>query len=134
MADWRQGQSCLFAIDDQVLPPGIAKPFETGSQLRPVPSGAEQGETRTGFASSTPQGSTAAMTACEATLDTGGAEGDRTPDLVIANDALSQLSYGPSSVAGSGPVRRARLLAKHLCAAKGNRADDFPPSCNRASY
>lgn len=25
----------------------------------------------------------------------GGAEGDRTPDLVIANDALSQLSYGP---------------------------------------
>ena len=27
----------------------------------------------------------------------GGAEGDRTPDLVIANDALSQLSYGPSS-------------------------------------
>ena len=26
----------------------------------------------------------------------GGAEGDRTPDLVIANDALSQLSYGPT--------------------------------------
>src|SRR5690606_19895366 len=25
----------------------------------------------------------------------GGAEGGRTPDLVIANDALSQLSYGP---------------------------------------
>ena len=25
----------------------------------------------------------------------GGAEGDRTPDLVIANDALSQLSYSP---------------------------------------
>jgi hypothetical protein len=25
----------------------------------------------------------------------GGAEEDRTPDLVIANDALSQLSYGP---------------------------------------
>ena len=25
----------------------------------------------------------------------GGAEGDRTPDLVIANDALSQLSYCP---------------------------------------
>jgi hypothetical protein len=24
-----------------------------------------------------------------------GAEGDRTPNLVIANDALSQLSYGP---------------------------------------
>lgn len=28
----------------------------------------------------------------------GGAEGDRTPDLVIANDALSQLSYGPVPV------------------------------------
>ena len=27
----------------------------------------------------------------------GGAEGDRTPDLVIANDALSQLSYCPST-------------------------------------
>ena len=26
----------------------------------------------------------------------GGAEGNRTPDLVIANDALSQLSYGPN--------------------------------------
>ena len=27
----------------------------------------------------------------------GGAERDRTADLVIANDALSQLSYGPKS-------------------------------------
>ena len=26
----------------------------------------------------------------------GGAKEDRTPDLVIANDALSQLSYGPT--------------------------------------
>ena len=26
----------------------------------------------------------------------GGAEGDRTPDLLIANEALSQLSYGPA--------------------------------------
>ena len=26
----------------------------------------------------------------------GGAEGNRTPDLVIANDALYQLSYGPA--------------------------------------
>jgi hypothetical protein len=30
-------------------------------------------------------------------LDAGGAEGNRTPDLVIANDALSQLSYSPIS-------------------------------------
>ena len=44
--------------------------------------------------------------------DTGGAEGDRTPDLVIANDALSQLSYGPVPVSHAGltPLR-ARLLA-----------------------
>ena len=26
----------------------------------------------------------------------GGAEGGRTPDLLIANEALSQLSYGPA--------------------------------------
>ena len=32
----------------------------------------------------------------------GGAERDRTADLVIANDALSQLSYSPSS--GIGPL------------------------------
>ena len=34
-------------------------------------------------------------------MENGGAEGDRTPDLVIANDALSQLSYGPTR---AGPV------------------------------
>ena len=28
-------------------------------------------------------------------MKSGGAEGDRTPDLLIANEALSQLSYGP---------------------------------------
>ena len=35
----------------------------------------------------------------------GGAEGDRTPDLDIANVALSQLSYGPWCAAASGPAR-----------------------------
>jgi hypothetical protein len=30
----------------------------------------------------------------------GGAEGDRTPDLRIANATLSQLSYGPTQVCG----------------------------------
>jgi YggT family protein len=30
------------------------------------------------------------------TIRIGGAEGDRTPDLLIANEALSQLSYGPN--------------------------------------
>ncbi len=34
-------------------------------------------------------------------VETGGAEGNRTPDLVIANDALSQLSYGPVQVCAS---------------------------------
>ena len=29
-------------------------------------------------------------------VNNGGAEGNRTPDLVIANDALYQLSYGPN--------------------------------------
>jgi hypothetical protein len=35
----------------------------------------------------------------------GGAEGDRTPDLMTASHALSQLSYGPMVVAPSGSVR-----------------------------
>ena len=30
--------------------------------------------------------------------DIGGAEGDRTPDLMTASHALSQLSYGPRKV------------------------------------
>ena len=34
-------------------------------------------------------------------LRAGGAEGDRTPDLLIANEALSQLSYGPAPDPGN---------------------------------
>ena len=34
-----------------------------------------------------------------------GAEGNRTPDLSVANAALSQLSYGPPSVILSGRDR-----------------------------
>lgn len=34
---------------------------------------------------------------CVSALNSGGAKEDRTPDLVIANDALSQLSYGPTA-------------------------------------
>src|SRR5574338_113981 len=46
-------------------------------------------------------------------LNRGGAEGDRTPDLVIANDALSQLSYGPVQVwRGSEPREGGRLSEK----------------------
>ena len=41
-------------------------------------------------------GSTAGASNCSMKIRIdGGAEGNRTPDLVIANDALSQLSYGP---------------------------------------
>src|SRR5262245_25003890 len=32
----------------------------------------------------------------------GGAEGDRTPDLLIANEALSQLSYSPQQPVSGG--------------------------------
>ena len=48
--------------------------------------------------------------------DTGGAEGDRTPDLVIANDALSQLSYGPVPVCHreGWPVAKNGPLAKRV--------------------
>ncbi len=38
----------------------------------------------------------------------GGAEGSRTPDLVIANDALYQLSYGPPTPPDEGVQARAR--------------------------
>jgi hypothetical protein len=40
----------------------------------------------------------------------GGAEGNRTPDLVIANDALSQLSYGPDTRRG--------MIGRWACQAK----------------
>src|SRR6185436_2211064 len=40
----------------------------------------------------------------------GGAEEDRTPDLLIANETLSQLSYGPT-------VGRPRIVASAFAAA-----------------
>ena len=50
----------------------------------------------------------------------GGAEGDRTPDLVIANDALSQLSYGPDGAgfALGGPVCQAAIAKFPLAQAR----------------
>jgi hypothetical protein len=63
----------------------------------------------------------------------GGAEGDRTPDLLIANEALSQLSYSPTD------ANRARIVAFERDQASygerisstdsilsNNRDDDFP--------
>ena len=40
----------------------------------------------------------------------GGAEGGRTPDLLIANEALSQLSYGPAKMQPSGAWLRVRAI------------------------
>lgn len=37
----------------------------------------------------------------------GGAEGNRTPDLLIANEALYHLSYGPKERRRYGPFGRA---------------------------
>ncbi len=42
------------------------------------------------------------------THSTGGAEEDRTPDLRIANAALSQLSYGPTRIANIAQTMAAR--------------------------
>jgi hypothetical protein len=39
-------------------------------------------------------------------VESGGARRDRTADLVIANDALSQLSYGPAKRNGKPAVPR----------------------------
>ena len=56
---------------------------------------------------------------CGEASETGGAERNRTADLVIANDALSQLSYGPVPVffviraeTRSGGRPLARLLSR----------------------
>ena len=38
----------------------------------------------------------------------GGAEEDRTPDLLRARQALSQLSYGPSIPPGNTPAQSAK--------------------------
>ena len=45
---------------------------------------------------------TGALPGSPKTIGFGGAERDRTADLVIANDALSQLSYSPFT--GKGPL------------------------------
>ena len=47
----------------------------------------------------------------------GGAEGNRTPDLNIANVALSQLSYSPVLI---GPVREASRDRGSLPNSRGN--------------
>gem|GEM_PF-5216424 len=53
----------------------------------------------------------------------GGAEGDRTPDLRIANAALSQLSYDPE--------RRRRVMGRQGLSTRGSAIElaTFQPKC-----
>lgn len=76
----------------------------------------------------------------------GGAKEDRTPDLVIANDALSQLSYGPgvlqhglgtamrSSVAPCTPGCQGPALHLPTCVTQLNTASRSaqPSPCSRS--
>jgi hypothetical protein len=52
------------------------------------------------------------MVRLEGWLGIGGAEGDRTPDLLNAIQALSQLSYGPVTVASATKIVRAMIEEK----------------------
>src|SRR5712671_4191855 len=76
-----------------------------------------------------PSGSCVAAPRVARRAKRGGARRDRTADLVIANDALSQLSYGPIATAfnvtadnprhlqsapGPSQERRNRCFARHL--------------------
>src|SRR6516162_801442 len=45
----------------------------------------------------------------------GGAEGGRTPDLLIANEALSQLSYGPAKMQPCRGLLRVRAIYGPEC-------------------
>ena len=71
----------LEAVDDELLDALAACAGLSARAFRGAE--AEFGRRRTGFAAHLPRGVG------------GGAEGDRTPDLLIANEALSQLSYSP---------------------------------------
>ena len=55
----------------------------------------------------------------------GGAEGDRTPDLLIANEALSQLSYSPPNLE-KGP-RKARISLPGRLSSKRPYVSVIPP-------
>ena len=55
-------------------------------------------------------------------LKTGGAEGNRTPDLLIANEALSQLSYGPTG-SGAGLLGEPPAAVKRGGSGAGRNAE-----------
>ena len=55
------------------------------------------------------------------TNEVSGAEGDRTPDLMTASHALSQLSYGPGWGKGSGSLAHETLEGERYGAWAGGR-------------
>ena len=66
----------------------------------------------------------------------GGAEGNRTPGLVIANDALSQLSYSPVTTArgGLGAVAQGRLIPCHAGPVKARPSRGALDGASRLPY
>ncbi len=62
----------------------------------------------------------------------GGAEGDRTPDLRIANAALSQLSYGPGTSTGK-PERSGPDAPFTICAFGLSRKEEAERVAARAA-
>ena len=71
-------------------------------QLPLLGSNQDSPDPESGVLPVTPRGSAA--------FNCDGAEGDRTPDLLIANEALSQLSYSPN--VASVPAKVASVPAK----------------------
>ena len=61
----------------------------------------------------------------------GGAEGDRTPDLRIANATLSQLSYGPIYLAPATPFPGGRTMGIGQLAVKRGPWRSFPLPLSR---
>jgi hypothetical protein len=53
------------------------------------------------------------MFSADETDPTGGARRDRTDDLLLAKQALSQLSYGPSSIGDQNSAARKNVRADH---------------------
>ena len=65
----------------------------------------------------------------------GGAEGDRTPDLVIANDALSQLSYCPNEPAKEVPHQHENVKQSEDWKGQANRPALLPAQgANRVGF
>src|SRR5689334_8407060 len=63
----------------------------------------------------------------------GGAEGDRTPDLLIANEALSQLSYSPPRSAVTGRIKPAEPPVKQTALKWGfpTSSEEHPEGASR---